>query len=77
MIQDGQTKDVFRELDGFLILMSVLSNIQDETNDFVVEPEEAALKEVRETACLVFMCMSEAMNAHLENAEYFQVREPS
>ncbi|KAF8233255.1 beach-domain-containing protein [Tricholoma matsutake] len=70
--QNGDTKDVFRQLDGFLILMSVLSNVRDYSHDFVVEPEEEVLSGVKEMTSLVFMCMSEAMNEHSENTEYFQ-----
>jgi hypothetical protein len=74
MLQNGNTKDVFREMDGFLVLMSVLSNVHDYSEDFVVEPEEETLSRVMEIISLIFMCMSEAMNEHLENAEYFRVR---
>ncbi|KAF9466003.1 hypothetical protein BDZ94DRAFT_1252774 [Collybia nuda] len=72
LLQDGHTKDVFRELDGFLILMSVLSSIRDGSSALVVEPEEQVLEEVLEGTCFVFMSMSEAMNEHLENATYFR-----
>ena len=30
LVQDPRTKDVFRELDGFLVLMSVLSTVQEQ-----------------------------------------------
>ncbi|KAG5653218.1 hypothetical protein H0H81_001695 [Sphagnurus paluster] len=70
--QDAHTKDVFRELDGFLILMSLLSNIQDRSGSLVVEPEEQVLSEVLESTRLIFMNLSEAMNDHAENAAYFQ-----
>lgn len=54
--------------------MSVLSGIRDGANALVVEPEEQVLEEVLESTRLVFMNMSEAMNDHLENTEYFRVR---
>jgi hypothetical protein len=73
ILQNGDTKDVFRQLDGFLVLMSVLSSVRDYRDDRVVEPE-GVLSGVMEITSLVFMCMSEAMNEHSENAEYFQVR---
>ncbi|KAG6860352.1 hypothetical protein C0995_012421, partial [Termitomyces sp. Mi166 len=38
--QDAGTKDVFRELDGFLILMSLLSNAQNRSNSLVATPPE-------------------------------------
>lgn len=72
MLQDGCTKDVFRELDGFLVLMSVLSTIQSQQGP-VVEPEEQVLSEVLESTRLVFMIVSDAMHKHSENAEYFKV----
>lgn len=73
MLQNGATKDAFRQLDGFLVLMSVLSNIHD-PSDFVVEPEEVLSGITVELTSLVFMCMSEAMNNNSENMEYFHVR---
>lgn len=75
MVQKVDTKDAFRQLDGFLVLMSVLSNVRDYGNDFVVEPEEEVLSGVMEITRLVFMCMSEAINQHPENGAYFQVCE--
>jgi hypothetical protein len=75
LLQNGDTKDIFRQLDGFLVLMSVLSNVRDYSHDRVAEPEEEVLSGVKEITSGVFMCMSEAMNEHPENAEYFQVRE--
>jgi hypothetical protein len=75
MLQKVDTKDAFRQLDGFLVLMSVLSNVHDYRNDFVVEPEKEMLQGVIEIMSLVFMCMSEAINQHSENGEYFQVCE--
>jgi hypothetical protein len=76
MLQNGATKDAFRQLDGFLVLMSVLSNIRD-PGDFVTEPDEEVLSGVTEITSLVFMCMSEAMNKNSENVEYFQVCKPT
>lgn len=72
MVQDRHTKDVFREMDGFLVLMSVLAGIWD-ANALVVEPEPQLLYEVTEGTRLVFENMSEAMHEHPENAEYFRV----
>ncbi|KAG6916308.1 hypothetical protein DXG01_007465 [Tephrocybe rancida] len=70
--QEMRTKDVFRELDGFLILMSLLSNVQDRTHALVIEPAEQVLADVRETTRLVIHDLSEAMHEHIENAEYFR-----
>ncbi|KAF9002530.1 hypothetical protein BDQ17DRAFT_1357028 [Cyathus striatus] len=60
VLQDSCTKDVFREMDGFLVLMSVLSTIYD------MEDGEG------EGARLVFMILSETMYEHQENLEYFR-----
>jgi len=73
MLQDDHTKNIFRELDGFLILMSLLSNIQDRPHKGIVEPEEQVLLDVFETIRLIFVNLAEAMNEHLENSEYFRV----
>jgi hypothetical protein len=74
MQQDAHTKDVFRELDGFLTLMSLLSSVQDRPHTVVVEPEEQVLLQVLETVRLIFVNLAEATNDHLENSEYFRVR---
>ena len=73
MLRDSHTKDVFRELDGFLILMSLLSISQERTHPPIVEPVEQVLSEVMESIRLIFVNLSEATNGHAENLEYFQV----
>jgi len=74
MLQDACTKDVFRELDGFVVLMSVLSTIQAVASEgLVIEPEEQVLAEGLQSTRLVFMIASEAMHQHSENTEYFNV----
>lgn len=75
MLQDGRTKDVFREMDGFVVLMSVLSSIRDgSTGGMIVEPEEQVQQEVVQATRIVFMITSEAMFNHPENAAFFRVR---
>ncbi|KAG6816009.1 hypothetical protein H0H87_009501 [Tephrocybe sp. NHM501043] len=74
MQQDAHTKDVFRELDGFLVLMSLLSNVQDGSNSTIVEPAEQVLADLLETTRLIIVDLSEAMHEHSENSEYFKVR---
>ncbi|KAG6831011.1 hypothetical protein H0H92_013198 [Tricholoma furcatifolium] len=71
MQQDAHTKDVFRELDGFLILMSMLSNAQDRSTSLIVEPAQQILADVLEITHLILLNLSEAMHAHVGNAEYF------
>ncbi|KIJ91312.1 hypothetical protein K443DRAFT_686155 [Laccaria amethystina LaAM-08-1] len=68
MLQVGATNNVFREMDGFLVLMSVLSTIQDhhQTQD----DHTAAI----ETTRLVFVVLAEATTNHLENSGFFRNR---
>ncbi|THV04025.1 beach-domain-containing protein [Dendrothele bispora CBS 962.96] len=74
MLQEGSTKDVFRELDGFLVLMSALAAMGTPTTPGpVVEPPEQVLADTLECTRLAFMVISEAMYLHSENADYFNV----
>ena len=73
MLQDACTKDVFKEMDGFLCLMSVLSAIQDRPGVEVLEPETQVLQETIECTRWVFLIFSEAMKNHHANTEYFRV----
>ncbi|KAG7440786.1 beach-domain-containing protein [Guyanagaster necrorhizus] len=73
MLQDAHTKSVFRELDGFVVLMNVLSTIQSCNGSPIHEPDEQVLLEVLETIRMVFMIVSDAINEHPENSEYFKV----
>ena len=66
MLEDAATKDVFREMDGFLVVMSVLSTLQ------AVE-DEVAKTEVLEATRLAFVMLSESLEDHVENKEYFKV----
>ncbi|KAJ7151346.1 beach-domain-containing protein [Mycena crocata] len=70
MLQDapGATKDVFREMDGFVGLMSALSTAHDPGLD------ESQLSETIECSRLAFMITSEAITDHAENAVYFKKR---
>ncbi|KAJ7700350.1 beach-domain-containing protein [Mycena rosella] len=70
MLQDtpGATKDVFREMDGFVGLMSALSMAHDRGMD------EGQVSETIECSRLAFMITSEAITDHPENAQYFKKR---
>ena len=70
MLQDEVTKNVLREMDGFLVLMSVLSTIQDHHNPTLDEDHTAAI----ETTRLVFVVLAEATTDHPENSDFFRVR---
>lgn len=72
MLQDSCVKDVFRELDGFLVLMSVLSSVHT-SGISADESEVEVLTQVLETTRLVFITMSEAMYESPDNADYFSV----
>lgn len=73
MLQDARTKDVFRELDGFIMLMSVLSSLRVENDGPVQEPLDQILLEVLESIRMVFMIVSDAIHDNAENVEYFKV----
>jgi hypothetical protein len=76
MQQDSFTKDVFREMDGFLVLTSVLSTLQDKSPT-VAEPNTPTVQveghEDIHCARLVFTVLSEAMKGSPENEEFFRV----
>lgn len=73
MVQDACTKDVFREMDGFLVLMSVLSTIQPGHSWAVAGPGDQIVHEVLEAVRLVFAIISEAMDGHKANTAFFEV----
>jgi hypothetical protein len=62
--EDCCTKDVFREVDGFLLLINALS-----TADVGQPRDEDVLEQIH----LVFVIMSDAMTQHSANSEYFSV----
>jgi hypothetical protein len=76
MLQDSCVKDVFRELDGFLVAMSVLCSIQIPDSS-AGELDIEIVTEAMETTRLIFMTFSEAMYDCPENADYFSVRFPA
>ncbi|KAF5360312.1 hypothetical protein D9758_009126 [Tetrapyrgos nigripes] len=74
MLQDGRTKDVFRELDGLLVLMSALAAMgAPSAPGPIVEPAEQVLADTLECTRLAFMVLAEAISQHSENADYFKV----
>ena len=72
MLQDACTKDVFREMDGFLMLMSVLSTIHPTFSQETTRGESAGT-ELLEVTRLTFLILSEALHKHNENVEHFKV----
>ncbi|PIL27451.1 hypothetical protein GSI_10600 [Ganoderma sinense ZZ0214-1] len=71
MLQDACTKDVFREMDGFLMLMSVLSTIHPTFSQETSQGESTGT-ELLEVTRLTFLILSESLHKHKENVEYFQ-----
>ncbi|KAJ7337518.1 beach-domain-containing protein [Mycena albidolilacea] len=70
MMQDtvGATKDVFREMDGFVGLMSALSTAHERNGT------EESVSVAIECSRLAFMITSDAITDHPENVEYFKKR---
>ncbi|KAI0300557.1 beach-domain-containing protein [Multifurca ochricompacta] len=73
MLEDACTKDVFREMDGFLAIINILSTLRTSREGGMIdEPEEQVLSEIVEAARLVFVIASEAMSDDEINSQYFE-----
>ena len=77
MLEDACTKDVFRELDGYLLVVNVLAilhaylEIHDKEKDGEQSSETTETEEVER---LAFMLLAESLNDHVHNQYYFEVR---
>ncbi|KAF8584664.1 beach-domain-containing protein [Ramaria rubella] len=71
MAEESTTKDVFRELDGFLIMMSLLSALH---SDEVAAGNAQDLVERMEVARLALAITSLGMTDHPHNKDYFESR---
>lgn len=69
MIEDACTKDVFRELDGYLLLINVLAIL-----NVYLDVEGHSITEIEEGERLAFMLLGESFHGHLANQVYFEVR---
>lgn len=69
MVEDACTKDVFRELDGFLLVVNVLAILHD-----FLDESDVGLTQIEEGERLAFMLLSESMKDHVLNQSYFGVR---
>ncbi|KAL5513687.1 BPH1 [Sanghuangporus vaninii] len=69
MLEEPATKDVFRELDGYLLMVTVLTTLQP-----IPEQEHSGDGRVEECERLVFMVLSESFNERPENSQYFEKR---
>ena len=76
MRQNDVTKEVFRELDGFLMLVNVLATLSAPEESMVVEPEEQVTDETNEALRRVFTVLSEAQANYPDNVRFFEVRPP-
>lgn len=76
MLEDSCTKEMFCAMDGFLVLMSVLSTIQPAHSWPVAEPGDQIVLDVLEATRLVFAILSESLHNHTENVQFFEVRHP-
>lgn len=75
MLENACTKDVFREMDGFLAIINILSTLpMCRKESPTTEREEQALSNTIEVARLVFVIGSEAMIDNEMNSRYFEVR---
>ncbi len=69
MAQNAYTKDVFREMDGFLGLHGVLSTLRTSSGISQVQDEVKKLEGVQ----LVLEILSSATFEHSENAKFYKV----
>jgi hypothetical protein len=67
MKQECRTKDAFRESDGYLVLISILSTIN--TTHSAAEDTPT----LDETVHSVFRILSDSMHEHTDNQDYFVV----
>lgn len=75
MLENACTKEVFREMDGFLAIINTLSTLpMCRKESPTTEREEQALGNTIEVARLVFVIGSEAMIDNEMNSQYFEVR---
>lgn len=63
--QDACTKDVFREMDGFLVLINLFTTV-----DIGQPPTEQILEQLR----LAFSILSAVLKQHTMNMDYFRLR---
>ncbi|KAH9042628.1 beach-domain-containing protein [Lactarius pseudohatsudake] len=73
MLEDACTKDVFREMDGFVAIINILSTLRTSRDESTLgEDKEQVLGETLEAARLVFVIASEAMSGDEVNSQYFE-----
>lgn len=68
MVEDACTKDVFRELDGFLLIVNVLAILHD-----FLDESDSSVTQTEEGERLAFMLLGESLRDHAANQKYFEV----
>ena len=68
MVEGSYTKDVFRELDGYLLVVNVISILHA-----YLEKEDADVVQIEEGERLAFMLLAESFNRQPANERYFEV----
>ncbi|KZV83557.1 hypothetical protein EXIGLDRAFT_568208, partial [Exidia glandulosa HHB12029] len=69
MVEDAATKDVFRECDGFVVLVNLLSTLRPPMSD-----DAQGSTETGEAARLAFAILAEGMRGHQANIDFFDHR---
>ena len=68
MVEDSCTKDVFRELDGYLLVVNVLAVLQA----YLEQEGSLNINEIEEGERLAFMLIAESLSGHNQNQYYFE-----
>ena len=74
MLEDACTKDVFKELDGYLLLVNFLSILHAEFEVQTQISVDELLKKINEGQRIAFVILVESMKDHPVNKMYFEVR---
>ncbi|KAI5118373.1 hypothetical protein M0805_008701 [Coniferiporia weirii] len=67
MVEDVCTKDVFRELDGYLLVVNVLAILHE-----YLEHGNSGVTQTEEGERLAFMLLAESLKGHKTNQHYFE-----
>ncbi|GBE84628.1 hypothetical protein SCP_0606070 [Sparassis crispa] len=72
LLRDACTKDVFREMDGFLVALNVLSTLHTSIPQGGGRSAGQVTVDVLEATRLVFLILADAMDQHKQNKQYFK-----
>ena len=73
MLENACTKDVFRELDGFLLIVNVLSILHAYFEKERHEDSPTETTQTEDGERLAFMLLAESVSGHPSNRLYFEV----